>query len=134
VRIYLTHCSKDKSQLAKKSREKMTPDQLYTDPGLQAFIHRCREVNSHWAILSDFYGVFFPDEQHEYYEKPPSDVTPEEEQAITENFQARLSIFDEIGFYVRKDTFHPFYERVIRNGPLAERIIMIYDLESIKPK
>lgn len=134
MRIYLTHCSKDKSLLAKKSGERMTPDQLYTDLGLQAFIRRCREVNSPWAILSDYYGVFFPDEQHEYYEKPPSTVTHEEEKAIAENFHTRLSTFDEIGFFVRKDTFHPFYEKVIRNGPLAERVILIYDLESINAK
>jgi len=131
MQIYLTHCSKNKSLLAKKSGEKMTPNQLYTDPGLQAFIRRCREVNSPYAILSDVFGVIFPDEKHEYYEKPPSTVTPEEEIKITENFHIRLSAFDEIRFYVRKETFHPFYERIIRNGPLAERVFLIYDLASI---
>jgi hypothetical protein len=131
MQIYLTHCSKVKSLFAKESGEKMTPDQLYTDPEVQAFIRRCREVNSSWAILSDFYGVFFPNEQHEYYEKPPSDVTPEEEKAITKNFHTRLNTFGEIRFYVRKETIHPFYERIIRNGPLAERVILIYDLASI---
>jgi hypothetical protein len=134
MRIYLTHCSKDKSLLAKENGEKMTPDQLYTDQGLQAFIRRCKDVNFPWAILSDFYWVFFPDEKHQYYEKPPSTVTSEEEKAITENFHTRLNAFDEIGFFVRKDTFHPFYERVIRNGPLVERVILIYDLESINVK
>ena len=132
--IYLTHCSKDKSAQAKESGGKLPPDMLYTDPGLQAFIERCRQTGSSWAILSDKYGVFFPWESHAYYEKPPANVTPDEEKVITEDLQTRLAGYGEIHFFVRRDTFHPFYERVLMNGQLADRVIFFEDLSQITKK
>jgi hypothetical protein len=129
--IYLTHCSKDKSEAAKASGEKLPPDQLYTDPGLLAFIQRCQQTGSSWAILSDKYGVIFPWESHEYYEKPPATVTPEEEKAITADFHTRLAEFGEIYFYVRSGSFHPFYKRVIMSGPLAGNVVLFEDFDQI---
>jgi hypothetical protein len=132
--IYLTHCSKDKFAQAKESGDKLPPDKLYTDPGLQAFIDRCKQTSSHWAILSDKYGLFFPWESHEYYEKPPASVTPDEENAITEDLQTRLAGYREIHFFIRRDTFHPFYERVLKNGHLADRVMFFEDLSLITKK
>ena len=132
--IYLTHCSKDKSAQAKESGGRLTPDKLYTDSGLQAFIHRCRQTGSRWAILSDKYGVFFPWESHEYYEKPPASVTPDEENAIMNDLHTRLSEYGEIRFFIRRETFHPFYERVLMKGELAGRVIFFEDLEQINKK
>ena len=86
MRIYLTHCSKDKSPQAKASGEKLPPDLLYTDAGLQQFIATCKSAGVDWAILSDHYGVFSPGETHAYYEKSPASVTPEEETALCNQF------------------------------------------------
>lgn len=132
MKIYLTHCSKEKSARARESGGSYPPDELYTDPELLAFIARCKESENNWAILSDRYGLFLPDEKHAYYEKPPSSVTLEEEMAITRDFHIRLAEYTEILFYVRRDTFHPFYERVLKNGPLAGRTTLFEDLKNIK--
>lgn len=132
MRIYLTHCSREKLPAAKRDGLEYPPDELYTDPGLQAFIARCRERGQAWAILSDRYGVFFPQEKHPYYEKPPADVTAAEEAEITRGFHAQLSEYDQIWFFTRSETFHSFYERVARNGALAGRVVVFDNLERIQ--
>lgn len=132
MRIYLTHCSKDKSPQAKASGDKLPPDQLYTDNGLQEFIIACKSTGANWAILSDQFGVFSPDETHEYYEKPPASVSPGEETIIIEQFNLRLETYDEIWFYVRPETFHPLYERILIRSTLSGRIHMFSILGEVK--
>ena len=132
MRVYLTHCSKDKSPQAKASGEKLPPDQLYTDAGLQEFIAACKSAGVAWAILSDQYGVFSPDETHEYYEKPPASVTSEEENVIRGQFTQRLAEYGEIWFYTRPNTFHPFYQRVLTQSFLSDRIHLFTDLGEIR--
>jgi hypothetical protein len=131
MRIYLTHCSKEKSLEAKESGIEMTPDQLYTDPGIQQFMESCKTAGVRWAILSDRYGIFMPDERHSYYEKAPASVTAEEEAIILHGFDQRLAGYDEIWFYIRPQTFHPFYERVLSSSSLADRVQRFEDLEQI---
>ncbi len=132
MRIYLTHCSKDKSPQAKASGEKLPPDLLYTDAGLQQFITICKSTGVDWAILSDHYGVFSPGETHAYYEKPPASVTPEEETILIDQFTQRLEVYDEIWFYVRPATFHPLYQRILMRSALAERVHLFSDLGEVK--
>jgi hypothetical protein len=132
MRIYLTHCSKDKSPQAKASGEKLPPDQLYTDPGLQEFIAACKSTGASWAILSDKYGVFFPDETHEYYEKPPASVTPEEENTLRNQLNQRLEQYTEIWFYVRPAAIHPVYERILMHSALSAHVHLFSDLGEVK--
>jgi hypothetical protein len=132
MRIYLTHCSKNKSLAAKASGEKLPPDLLYTDSGLQEFITACKSAGADWAILSDQYGVFSPDDAHEYYEKPPASVTPEEETILVDQLNQRLKDYDEIWFYVRPATFHPLYERILIRSALSGRVHLFSDLEEVK--
>lgn len=127
MRIYLTHCSKEKSAVAKASGKPLPPDELYTEEGIRMFMQTCMHKGVNWAILSDKYGVFFPIEKHEYYEKPPASVTPEEERAIIEQFNQRLTGYDEIWFFVRPETIHPFYERVLKGSELSTRIHLFTD-------
>lgn len=131
MRIYLTHCSKEKSIAAKANGLPLPPDELYVEEGIQKFMAACKQKGVDWAILSDNYGVFFPDEKHEYYEKPPATVTPEEEAAIIAQFNKRLKDYDEIWFYVRAATFHPFYERVLKGSNLAARVHQFIDIGEI---
>jgi hypothetical protein len=84
-----------------------------------------------WAILSDHYGVFLPSEKHAYYEKAPATVTTEEEAEIIRQFEQKLSSFKEILFYIRAETFHPFYERVLLGSSLSPRITLFQDLNEI---
>jgi hypothetical protein len=132
MRIYLTHCSKEKSIFAKASGKPIPPDELYTEEGIRDFMQSCKLNGVDWAILSDHYGVFFPFEKYAYYEKPPASVTPEEEAAIIVQFNERLKDYDEIWFYVRPATFHPFYERVLKGSDLAARVHLFQILEKIK--
>jgi hypothetical protein len=132
MRIYLTHCSKDKSPEAKASGEKLPPDQLYTDTALQQFIAACRSAGADWAILSDQYGVFSPEETHAYYEKPPASVTPEEENALRIQVNQRLEGYEEIWFFVRLESFHPLYERILLRSALSGRVHLFSDLGEVK--
>ena len=131
MRIYLTHCSKEKSAVAKASGFPLPPDELYTEEGIQAFMNACKSHKVNWAILSDNYGVFFPSEKHKYYEKPPAIVTPEEEAVIIAQFNERLAKYDEIWFYVRSEIFHLFYDRVLKASTLAERIHLFENIKKI---
>lgn len=132
MRIYVTHCSKEKSLAAKTSGELLPPDELYTEPGIQKFMRACKERGVSWAILSDNYGVFLPSERRAYYEKPPATVTAEEEAAIIVQFDERLAAYDEIWFNVRAETFHPFYQRVLNRSRLAARVHQFQDVEEIR--
>ena len=113
MKIYLTHCAAEKSSVAKESGEAVAPDQLYTNSGVVEFMETCKRANMSWGILSDLYAVWLPDEKHVWYEKHPDTVTKEEFDKIVHDFDAKLEGFDEILFYVRKDSFHPFYRRVL---------------------
>lgn len=132
MRIYLTHCSKEKSAAAKANGLPLPPDELYTEDGIQQFMTACKQSGIEWAILSDKYGVFFPTERHPHYEKPPATVTAAEEQAIIMQFADKLAGFDEIWFYIRPETFHPFYERLLMGSSLHERITLFKDLNEIR--
>ncbi len=132
MRIYLSHCSKEKSEVAKINGLPLPPDELYTEENIQKFMHTCKQKGVNWAILSDNYGVFFPNEKNAYYEKPPGTVTPEEEQAIITQFYKRLAEYDEIWFYVRAATFHAFYERVLKGSDLVARVHLFQDITEIE--
>jgi hypothetical protein len=133
MRLYLTHCSKEKDLSLKGTPVAVTPGQLYTNVEIQQFMQRCRRSHVHWAILSDLYGIYFADDQHIWYEKPPDTVTPEEEAGIIESFNQQLNRYDEIYFFIRPASFHPFYARVLQKNILAERVKMFQDLEWIQP-
>ena len=132
MRIYLTHCSKEKSLDAKGNGELYPPDELYTEPGIQEFMTICKQTGVNWAILSDNYGIFLPGDRHVYYEKPPATVTPEEELEIIHQFEQKLSGFDEIWFFVRSETFHSFYERVLQSVSIQDKIKIFTDLHAIQ--
>ena len=132
MRIYLTHCSKEKSLDAKVNGLPAPPDILYTEAGIQEFMTACKHAGVTWAILSDNYGVLLPGDQRVYYEKPPSTVTAEEELVIIHQLEQKLSSFDDIWFFVRTETFHPFYERILNSSSLNDRITFFKDLNSIK--
>jgi hypothetical protein len=132
MRIYLTHCSKDKSVAAKESGIKLPPDQLYTDEGLVTFMECCKSTGVTWAVLSDRFGVFLPTDQHEYYEKHPGTVTDEEETQIRLDLEQKLVGYQEIWFYIRPATIHPFYERVLRASALQQRLTFFSDLSQVQ--
>ena len=111
--IYLTHCSRDKDPGLEHSPQTVTPDRLYTSPGLLDFIAWCRQKGVEWAIFSDHYGVVFPDEKITWYSKPPDSVTEEEFSLLVDNFVARLAGYDRIHFYHRDLETHALFKKIV---------------------
>lgn len=131
MRIYLTHCCKDKASHVRETGEAVTPDKLYVEPGIQEFMERCKEEEVHWAILSDLYGIYFSNERHKWYERHPDTVTLQEEEKIISDFDSKLSSYSDILFYARPDSFHPFYGKILKRTILADRVQIFQDIYSI---
>lgn len=131
MRAYLTHCSAQKNHSLQDSGEKVTPDRLYTAASTQAFMNRCKERRVDWAILSDLYGVWFSDVEHEWYEKHPDTVTDQEFGEILNDFDQKLKNYDEIWFYFNSECFHPFYQKILRRTELKDRVRQFAELEKI---
>lgn len=132
MRIYLTHCSYHKDDSLKGTSKAVLPEQLYTSEALQRFVTRCKQKNVQWAIFSDLYGVWFPDERHGWYEKSPGSVTNKEFAALVSDFDAKLAKYDEIFFYYNPGRFHPLYARLLKSSKLAGRIKEISHVSDIE--
>jgi len=115
-RIYITHCSREKDPELETSGEASTAEKLYTSPALQAFIQFCKAHGHAWAILSDRYGVIFPEEKINWYSKPPDSVTEDEFLALLHSFTTRLAGFDEILFQHRPGETHAVFKRILEKA------------------
>ncbi len=91
----------------------------------------CKKRHVRWAILSDLYGVWFPHVKHEWYEKSPDSVTPEEFRALLCDFDWKLKRYKEIWFYYHPGRFHSLYKRLLRITRLRRRVIRFIHLHQI---
>ena len=133
-RIYVTHCSASKDPYYRDSGLPTTPDRLYTSSHLQAFVQRCKTNDVRWAILSDRYGVWFPTEEHVWYEKDPSKVTPDEFKALLASFDDKLQPFQEICFYHQNPArIHRLYRNLLQVSQLKARIRLFSHIREICP-
>ncbi|HBB34845.1 MAG TPA: hypothetical protein DDZ80_09385 [Cyanobacteria bacterium UBA8803] len=132
MRIYLTHCSKEKEPSLKGTDIAVTPDKLYTNLEIQEFMKRCQEKKVNWGVLSDLYGIYLSDECHVWYEKHPDTVTPQEEESVIQDFNDKLSSYAEIFFFVRPESFHSFYERVLNRTLLTDRVRLFQRIDCVK--
>jgi hypothetical protein len=110
--LYITHCSKKKNN----TNSKTTPEKLYSASYLQRFIKKCKEMKVNWGILSDKYGIVFPNQRIKWYELSPSFLLKHkaESRKLIEKLQQQLKGFDKIFFYHNPGRFHPFYRYVIK--------------------
>ena len=131
MRIYITHCSAKKNDSLKESKIKVTPDALYTATPTVRFIQKCIQLGVKWAIFSDKYGIWFPHEKHEWYEKSPDKVTEVEFRQLLDNFDSRLKGYDEIWFYHNSGRFHKFYKRLLKKSTIKGRIKLFSNLIEI---
>jgi hypothetical protein len=129
--IYITHCSAKKDDSLKNTGIQVTPDRLYTSTSIRRFMDRCKQENVKWAIFSDHYGIWFPHEKHEWYDKHPSKVTKSEYRSLVNNFDNALEAYNRIFFYHNPGRFHKLYEQLIQDSALTTRIILISHLDSI---
>jgi hypothetical protein len=132
MRIYVTHCSAKKDKTLKHSGKKVTPDRLYTAAPLQRFMNRCKEKKVQWAIFSDKYGIWFPHEKHEWYEKNPNTVSEQEFKILVRDFEEKLGNYDEIYFYHNPGRFHSLYRRLLEQAKVTSRIILFSHLAEIE--
>lgn len=131
MRIYLTHCSAKKNVSFRNSAKLTTPDELYTATPTKRFMSRCKEQRVKWAIFSDKYGIWFPEEKHEWYEKHPKTVKPQEFKILVKNFEEHLQDFDEIWFYQNPGRFHKIYKNLLCEVKVKGRIIPFQHIEEI---
>ena len=124
VRIYLTHCTAKKDDTLRLTRVRATPDRLYRGKFVEAFMRTCKQRTVEWGILSDLYGVWFPDVRHEWYEKDPNTVTGSEFWKLVRDFDEKLQAYDEIWFYRNPGRFHPLYKRLLSQTALRDRITL----------
>ena len=132
MKIYLTHCSAKKEESLKNSMKKVYPFKLYTATPLKRFISKCQEKEVNWAIFSDLYGVWFPNEKHKWYEKSPNKITEEEFKDLLGNFEEKLEMYNEICFYYNPGRFHPLYKKILHNTKLKNRIKCFTHLREIE--
>ena len=132
MRIYITHCSAKKDNSIKDTRKKVTPDKLYTSTRVQRFIKRCKKKKVRWAIFSDKYGVWFPYERHEWYDKHPDTVSEEEFKRLVQDFEEKLNDYDEIYFYYNPSRFHPIYKRLLKEVKVKGKITLFSHLDEIE--
>jgi hypothetical protein len=134
MKIYVTYCSGQKNDKLKETGLEVLPDELYTSKRIQAFMRACKHMGVRWAIFSDHYGVWFHDEKHGWYDKPPETVTEAEFKELLRNFDDRLAEYDEIYFYRPSPRyFHSIYRRLLKESSLRERIQLIGSINYVKP-
>lgn len=122
MRIYITHCSAKKDNSLKNTCEKVTPDKLYTATITQRFMSKCKEKMVNWAIFSDLYDVWFPNDKNEWYEKDPDKVTVQEVRNLRDNFDQKLQQYDEIWFYYNPGRFHLLYKILLQITKLKDKV------------
>ena len=132
MKIYITHCSAKKDDSLRDTQKKVTPDKLYLATPLQRFINKCKNVAVNWAIFSDLYGVWFPENKHAWYEKSPNKVSDREFNDLLQNFDRSLQKYEEIIFYYNPGRFHNLYKRLLNQTKLRSRVKLITHLEEIK--
>lgn len=135
MNIYITYCSGSKDNSLAGTGRKVTPDQLYASGRIQEFVNQCRSVGVRWAIFSDHYGVWFSDEEREWYGDDvgdPNRVTDEKYRMLVQDFDSKLASFEKILFYYRTDTFHPLHRRLVADSRHKDRITLTTELEAIR--
>jgi hypothetical protein len=129
MRIYITHCSAKKDNSLQDSGNEVPPDNLYTPKRIQRFMNRCKNQEVNWAIFSDLYGIWFPDEKHTWYDKHPDTIVkgkkvrdPEKFRELVSNFDQKLQNYNDIWFYYHPRRFHPFYKKLLQETSLKDKV------------
>ena len=137
MELFLTYCSWQKDDSLKKSSKKVTPDILYTSPRIVQFIKKCEKERVNWAIFSDKYGIWFPNEAHEWYDYPPENVTQSEFIQLAENAEKSLEKYNVFFFGdVKREDFPPLYSKLIeylKNNKISIKVFSeISQIEELK--
>jgi len=131
--IYVTYCSKSKDSSLRNKKVTVYPFQLYKGKKrIEPFMNACMSSMVNWAILSDKYGIWFPNEKHKWYDKSPNQVTQDELNELMEEFDTKLCMFDEIRFYHKGGRpLHKLYRGILENSRLNDRIKIVNSIKKI---
>lgn len=134
MRIYITFCSAKKNDSLKNTGIEVPLDVLYISKNrIRPFMETCKQKNVKWAIFSDLYGIWFPEDKHTWYEKSPNDVIEPEFKALLTDFDDKVQEFDEIYFYRPSPVyFHSLYRRLLKETRLRDRIRIISSIIEIE--
>jgi hypothetical protein len=134
MKIYITYCSAQKNDALKDTGIEVMPDVLYTSKNrIQPFMQTCKRQGVRWAIFSDLYGIWLPEEKHAWYEKSPDNVSEAEFKELLANFDTRLAGYTEICFYRPSPIyFHSLYRRLLKETRLNDRIRIISSIYEIE--
>jgi len=113
LKLFLTYCSGSKDESLIGTGESVTPDKMYTSDRIQKFINTCKDAGACWAIFSDEYGIWFPNEEHEWYEKPPEEVTKSEFNQLVVSSAKRLNKYNVYFFNPVKENLDKIYLNLI---------------------
>jgi hypothetical protein len=113
-RLYITHCTFKKDDTLTGTDKLVLPEELYNGTKIHRFISQCKKKGVKWAIFSDYYGVWFSNEKHTWYEKDPDDVNDNEFETLVTNSKKRLLPYC-VYFYgnYKSHYFHPLYRRMV---------------------
>jgi hypothetical protein len=103
---------------------------LYKSTPTLRFMNKCKEKDVNWAIFSDRYGVWLPNERHEWYNLHPKNAKANLRELIN-NFDSRLEQYSEIWFYYNPGRFHPLYQELIINSMLNNKIYKFSHINEI---
>ena len=131
MRIYLTHCTGIKNDHIKGTDKQVHPYELYLSEPFQRFVKHCGEKNVKWAVFSDLYGIWYPEQTHPWYDKNPDTVTKDELDKLITNFDKDLKDFSEIWFYNNPSWFHRLYKTLVKRSSLSDRITLFSSLKNI---
>ena len=122
MKVHLTHCCAQKNEDARVNGTQLPPEEMYIEPDIQKFFAYCLAHGFTFGVLSDLYGIWLSPEKKGWYEKSPDTVTETEKTEILRIFDQELAPFSEIIFFVRPETFHPFYDFVLTHSRHANKI------------
>ncbi len=97
-------------------------------------MNKCKLEKVQWAIFSDLYSVWFPNEYHLWYEKSPSEISEPQLNSLIQMFDEKLKVFDEIWFYYNPSRFHSIYKKLIEKSKLHENIALFSHLSEIRSR
>lgn len=130
MKLFITYCSKSKDESLIGTTKRVRPEQLYTSDRIRDFIQECKKAGAYWAIFSDQYGVWFPNEEHEWYEKSPNDVTDSEFAQLVSSSAKQLNKYEVYFFNPKEDELDTLYQDLVKE--LRKRCVSIAYFSNIK--
>jgi hypothetical protein len=92
---------------------------------------KCQATRVNWAILSDKYGVWFPEIRYKWYEKSPDSLLDWEFEKLLDNFDMELKDYDEIWFYYNPGRFYGLYRSLLTRTALKDRLTLFTHVSAI---